>query len=332
MTKTHDTFPSKTRLEEAEDEALTEALGERRELDEKRPFLEQRAKIIQSIREFWGNQEFLEVETPLRIRAPAPEEHIDAEPSGDRFLITSPELHMKRMLAAGYRSLFQICHCFRKGERGDLHLPEFTMIEWYRAGAGVEALMLDCENLVGHLAKAVPCYPKVTWDGHPVDLAPPWERITVAEAFQKYAGWSPGPRPDPDRFDLDLVEKVEPGLSGHSKPVFLTDYPASMAALARLCPTAPGIAERFELYIGGLELANAFAELTDAGEQRRRFLEEAKRREQAKKHVYPIDETFLQTMALGMEPCAGIALGVDRLVMLLAGAKTIDQIVAFATP
>lgn len=309
--------------------SLDLALVERRELKNKRQFLVKRAKILGEIRCFFQNAGFLEVETPLRIRAPAPEEHIEAEPAGDRYLITSPELQMKRMLGAGYQRIFQICHCFRRGERGALHLPEFTMVEWYRAGASVEQLMVDCENLIVHISTALGCFPSVPYGDDSLVLSPPWERITVAEAFSRFAGWMPGSRPDPDRFDMDLVDKVEPALARMQKPVFLTRYPANLAALARISPDDATTAERFELYARGLELANAFSELTDPIEQRERFQRTKKTRALAGKAMYPFDELFLGSLELGIADCAGIALGVDRLVMLLTGAKNIDQVVAF---
>jgi lysyl-tRNA synthetase class 2 len=290
--------------------------------------LQKRTLIFRTVRKTFETKGFLEVETPVRIPGPAPEAQIEAEPSGDRFLITSPELQMKRLLAAGYDKLFQICRCFRQGERGDHHLPEFTMIEWYRSGATISELMSDCETLVAAAAKAVGRYPEARRSDQDVNLTPPWERLEVADAFERFAGWRPGPDPDPDRFDGDLVDRVEPALPA-DRPVFLTGYPASLASLARLDPENPDRAERFELYAGGLELANGFTELTDPVEQRKRFAAEAEKQKAAGKRPYPIDEKFLGALTLGLEPCAGIALGLDRLVMLLTGAPTIDDVVAF---
>ncbi|MCP4675574.1 MAG: EF-P lysine aminoacylase GenX [Deltaproteobacteria bacterium] len=301
---------------------------ERRRLVALRPFIEKRARIIDSLRRSLKDLGFLEVETPLRIPAPAPELHIEAEPSGDCFLVTSPELQMKRLLAAGYGNIFQICHCFRRGERGERHLPEFTMIEWYRTEATINELMDDCERLIGNAATATCGFPVIKGQTGNIDLTPPWERIEVADAFERHAGWRPGARPDPDRFDRDLVSKVEPALP-KNRPVFLVGYPASQASLARLDPSNPARAERFELYAGGLELANGFTELVDPDEQRKRFTEEAHARNKAGKAPYPIDEKFLGAMELGLSPCAGIALGLDRLVMLLTGAVTIDNVVTF---
>ncbi|MCP4198184.1 MAG: EF-P lysine aminoacylase GenX [Proteobacteria bacterium] len=292
------------------------------------PYLNKRAKVIDAIRKKFESWGFLEVETPTRIPAPAPESHIDAEPSGKQFLVPSPELQMKQLLAAGYDKIFQICHCFRQGERGDTHLPEFTMLEWYRLNASIINLMGDCEQLVESAAKAVQAYPTTHRQNNPINLSGPWERLEVADAFERYAGWRPGSNPDPNRFDVDLVSKVEPGLPPN-RPVFLVGYPAAMASLAKLDETDTTRAERFELYAGGLELANGFTELTDPKEQRDRFEKEKNARSAAKKTVYPLDENFLGALEQGLGPCAGIAMGLDRLVMVLTGASVIDDVVAF---
>jgi lysyl-tRNA synthetase class 2 len=302
--------------------------SDRQRLRALRRRLELRARIIRAIRARLDDNGFLEVETPQRIAAPAPELHIDIEPSGDRFLIASPELQMKRLLAAGYERIYQICHCFRRSEHGALHQPEFTMIEWYRAGAGIDRLMTDCEELLGAAARQIDSFPIVAGPRGPVDLTPPFERIDLGDAFERTAGWRPDSAPDPQRFDLDLTEKVEPALPA-DRPAFLIGYPAAMASLARLDPQDPTRAERFELYAGGLELANGFAELTDADEQRARFTDEAAARSRAGKPVAPLDERFLAALAAGLPDCAGIALGIDRLVMLLTGAGSIDDVVAF---
>ncbi len=295
-----------------------------------RPALEKRSLIIEAVKKHFCDKGFLEVETPMRIPSPAPELHIDAEPSGTRFLIASPELQMKRMLATGqYDRIFQICRCFRRGERGENHLPEFTMIEWYRAGAGIAELMEDCEEMIRCAAVACDVFPRAHRKNATIDLSPPWERMSVSDAFEKFAGWRPGASPDPRMFDKDLVDKVEPALASTCRPVFMVEYPASMASLARLSPNDPSTAERFELYAGGLELANGFAELTDPVEQRKRFEDEESARRVAGKQPYTIDERFLHALESGLAPCAGIALGVDRLVMLLTGAEKIDDVVAF---
>jgi lysyl-tRNA synthetase class 2 len=309
--------------------STSEAFDSPERLRSRQTRLELRSRVIDAVRAFFAEQGFLEVQTPIRVKAPAPELCIDAEPSGNRFLITSPELHMKRLLQAGYEKIFQLCHCFRKGERGTHHLPEFTLLEWYRLGGSVRDLMRDCEALMKAAASALCKFPRVVRQGAVIDLSPPFEAIEVADAFERFAGWRPGASLSPERFDRDLVDKVEPSLPA-DRPVFLTGYPAALASLARLDPNNPERAERFEMYAGGLELANGFQELTCPKEQRRRFEEEAAKRARLKKTPYPIDESFLRALALGLPESAGIALGVDRLVMLLTDAVTIDEVVAFS--
>ncbi|GAB4279774.1 MAG: EF-P lysine aminoacylase EpmA [Deferrisomatales bacterium] len=295
----------------------------------KRSALHLRARILQAIRAFFVERGFLEVETPVRIPAPAPEEHIDAVPSGSWWLQTSPELCMKRLLAAGYPRVFQLARCFREGERGRWHLPEFTLLEWYRAGVDYGALMEDCEALLAAVAEAVGGVTPAGREGRPVSLAAPWPRLTVEEAFRRFAGLSAAAALDAGRFDELLVERVEPELARLATPVFLVDYPARLAALARRKPDREEVAERFELYAGGLELANAFSELTDPAEQRARFAAERARRRAQGRPDYPWPEPFLRDLA-HLPPSAGIALGVDRLVGLYAGARRIDEVVAFA--
>jgi len=292
-------------------------------LASKRPALEARARILQSIRAFFVGRDYLEVETPQRIPGNAPESYIDAVASGDWFLHTSPELCMKRLLAAGYPRLFQLCRCWRDGERGDRHLPEFTMLEWYRSHCDYHTLMTECEALLRTLAPSG----ALRWQGQTLDLSAPWERLSVAEAFSRYASVPLRQALDSDRFDQHLTQEIEPQL-GRTTPTFLIEYPAELAALARHKPDDPTVAERFELYLCGLELANAFSELTDAPEQRQRFAHEEAQRRAAGKPPYPSPERFLAELP-AMPPAAGIALGVDRLVMLLTDTPRIDEIVAF---
>ena len=293
----------------------------------RRSALQARATILQAIRLFFVDQGYLEVETPHRIPAPAPESHIDAVPSGSWFLHTSPELCMKRLLAAGYEKIFQICRCWRGEERGRLHTPEFTLLEWYRTESDYRALMEECEALIQSVASTVDLGNKLHFRGQTIDLTRPWERIPVEEAFQRYASVPMRRTLAEHNFDEVMVEKIEPRL-GMSRPTFLYDYPAERAALARLKEGDPTLAERFELYIGGLELANAFSELIDAKEQRERFLAEQAYRRSLSKTPYPLPEKFLRELDT-MPPSAGIALGVDRLVMVLLDTPTIDEVVAF---
>lgn len=286
-----------------------------------------RARVIRSVRGFFEENSYLEVETPGRIPAPAPELHIDAPPAGEWFLQTSPELCMKRLLAAGCERIFQICRCFRAAERGRRHLPELTMLEWYAAGNDYRDLMRECERLVSEVAAALGRGERLIYRGREVDLTPPWERLTVAEAFERYTATSAGAALAAGRFDEVMGLEIEPRL-GLARPTLLCDYPAPCAALARLRPDDPSVAERFELYIGGLELCNGFSELVDPEEQRRRFMEETERRRRAGKTAYPSPEPFLADLAR-MPPAAGNALGLDRLVMLFADAACIDEVVAF---
>ncbi len=286
-----------------------------------------RANLISGMRRFFLEHDFLEVETPVRIPSPAPEEHIEAIPSAGWFLQTSPELCMKRMLAAGYPRIFQICKCFRADERGTRHLPEFTMLEWYVARFDYHQLMDQCEALVCAAFQKAGYEKSLTWQDRTISLAPPWERITVTEAFARYAPVTVGDAMRRQTFDEILVQYIEPNL-GRDKPTFLHDYPAPLASLAQIKKNDPSVAERFELYIGGLELANGFSELTDANEQRQRFMEALDKRAAKNWSRYTMPEKFLTTLE-NMPPAAGIALGIDRLAMLAANASSIDDAVAF---
>ena len=291
------------------------------------PVLELRSRVLQAIRRWFTEHDFIEVETPVRLAAPALELHINAEPAGDQFLRTSPELHMKRLIAAGMKRIFQIGPCFRRGERGSRHNPEYTMLEWYRADASYADILLDTQALLLAVAHDVKGTTDLEYQGRPLTLAPFWERLTVTEAFLRWAGWDPVKQYDADRFDCDLVEKVEPRLPREG-PVILTDYPAAAAALSRRKPDNPAVAERWELYLGGIELANAYSELTDPVEQRARFIECAAQRTAAGRTVYPFDENFLAELGK-MPPTGGVALGVDRLVMILADLATLDGLLPF---
>ena len=284
--------------------------------------------MIQAMRLFFINHGYLEVETPLLIPAPAPEVHIDTVGCGDWFLHASPELCMKRLLAAGYPRLFQICHCFRNKERGQRHLPEFTMLEWYQAGSDYQKIMLECQALLCFVFRELGCGPTLCYRGDSVDLQPPWEMITVAAAFDRHAPLSMSEALRTDCFDEMMVCHIEPAL-GRVKPTFIYDYPLHSGCLARAKKDDPRLAERFELYIGGLELANAFSELTDAEEQRHRFQKAEQERVALGKPAYPVAERFLTALA-DLPEAAGIALGIDRLAMIVTDRAAIDDVVAFA--
>jgi len=293
------------------------------QLVRKRETLERRARIIHQIRAFFMIQSFLEVETPQRIPANAPELFIDAVPSAEWFLQTSPELCMKRLLSAGYEQLFQICHCWRSGERGRRHLPEYTMLEWYRSHCDYHQLMADCEDLLTTLVPEG----QLLWNNITIDLATPWPRITVKDAFTNYSSISLDDALESDQFDAIITEIIEPSLP-RNKPIFLYDYPLEHASLARKKPDHENTAERVELYIGGMELANGFSELNDPAEQRLRFQIEEDLRRQQGKTPYPSPIPFLDELEQ-LPDCAGIALGIDRLIMLLCDKKTIDDVVLF---
>ena len=294
--------------------------------------LPRRAAMVRALRAALDADGFVEVETPVRIPAPANEPHIVPPASGRAFLRASPELQMKRLLAAGMERIYQIGPCFREGERGDRHAPEFTMLEWYRAPGGCDDVLRDCEALVLAAAAALhgPGETRIPFRGGSLDLAAPWERIPVREAYRLWAGWDPVESWDAERFDLDMALKVEPSLP-RDRAVVLDGYPAPAASLARLSPDDPRVAERWEAYLGGMEIANAFGELADPAEQRRRF--DAARAEKIAcgETPMPIDEAFLDDLAR-MPPAGGAALGVDRLAMVLLDAPDIDSVRAFLPP
>ncbi|MBI5967397.1 MAG: EF-P lysine aminoacylase GenX [Deltaproteobacteria bacterium] len=329
-------------------------------MDEKRKNnLILRCQIIQGIRQYFLHQGFVEVETPYLVPSPGMEPHLSAlevyctypdDTRCKKYLHTSPEYCMKKLLGQGWERIFQICRVFRDEEISGTHQIEFTMLEWYQAHANYQKIMEDCEGLLTFLSEKVLGVQQFSYQAKEVDLSPPFERLSVARAMSLYGGvdieknrdgialleeaHSRGYRFDrsetysyDDVFFKVFLEAVEPRL-GFPKPTILYDYPASMAALARSKPGNPFWAERFELFVAGLELANAFSELTDPAEQRRRFEEEQRLRAQLGKPVYPIDEELLGAL-FQMPPSAGIALGVDRLIMLFCDAPTIQEVLAF---
>ena len=329
-------------------------------LGQRLPLLERRGRILRALRDWFDGERFVEVETPALQRSPGMEVHLKAfateieAPDGARaalYLHTSPEFAMKKLLAGGVPRLFQFARVWRNGERSDLHHPEFTMLEWYRADADYDVLMNDCEALL-RTALAAAGTAQFSWRGASCDAAQSFERLSVAEAFARFAGvdllaTTPDPHaPDApalaagavragirprasdtweDIFFRIMLERIEPRL-GFERPTILYDYPVSMAALSRPKPGDPRLAERFELYVCGVELANAFGELTDAAVQRRRFEADMATRRALYGNAYPIDEDFLAALEHGLPPCAGIALGFDRLVMLAIGAARIDDV------
>jgi lysyl-tRNA synthetase class 2 len=241
---------------------------------------------------------------------------------------------MKRLLVGGVPRCFQFARCFRRGEVGSRHNPEFLMFEWYRAFAGVEAVMADTERVVRTVARELTGHDAITVGGARIDLTSAFERLSVGEAFARYASIAAEDAialasSDEERFFRVLVDEVEPALARSPVPVFLVDYPAPFASLARKKPSDPRVCERFELYVAGVELCNGFGELTDPIEQRARLLHDQTERRARGLPVYPIDERFLAALEEGMPPSAGNALGVDRLVALCMGTDRIADVLAF---
>lgn len=315
-----------------------------------------RAGAVRAVRAFFDGQGYTEVETPALQLSPGMEPHLtpfetrllDTAGEGTRMgLHTSPEFAMKKLLAAGMERIWQLARVWRNGERSARHHPEFTMLEWYRAGAGWRDIAAETVDLVRAVAGDTARH-----GGHAVDLSGNWEYLSVQEAFARHAGFdllataedplAPdtaalaraaaglGIRTAPDDawddiFFRILFEKVEPRL-GFDAPTVFHSYPASMAALARRNPADPRVADRFEVFVCGLELANGYGELTDAAEQRRRFEEEIARRAGLGAEAWPVDEDFMAALEAGIPDCAGIALGFDRLVMLATGAERIEDV------
>ena len=322
----------------------------------RREKLAARGRILAAVRGFFAERGFVEVDTPALQASPGLEPHLEAfetslrDPRDGsrraRYLHTSPEYAMKKLLVAGMPRIWQLAHAFRDGEKSATHHPEFAMLEWYRAGAGYRDLMAECEALVAHCQEAAGAA-ALEWRGATADARREWRRLSVAEAFERCcgidllatlddaeglaaaarrSGATPHPGDDWEAlFFRIFLDKIEPTL-GHGAPAILYDYPLSMAALSRRSEADPRLAERFEVYACGLELANAFGELTDPVEQRARFLADRERRQALYGKAYPIDEDFLAALEWGLPASAGIALGFDRLVMLLTGAADIEEV------
>jgi lysyl-tRNA synthetase class 2 len=300
--------------------------------------LEQRSKLLRRLREFFYERGFIEVETPILSSEVIPELHIEPiRVEGGAFLQASPELHMKRLLAAGAKAIFQVTRSFRGGERGQLHNPEFTIVEWYRAGddmsAGIDLLDQMVQSLLGTPPSGRTTY-AATFKRH-LGLCP--HTATVDELRSAAAKADVAVPPGIDRTDRDewlnllLATRIEPRL-GKERPEIVYHYPAAQASLAKIVPTHFGyqVAERFELYYRGIELANGFHELVDADELRHRFESVNAARHRDGRQVLPLPETLLVAMKHGLPDCTGCAVGFDRLVMLAFGAQSIDEVIAFA--
>jgi lysyl-tRNA synthetase class 2 len=300
------------------------------------PRLELRARGLRTIRAWFDREGFVEVDTPQLVPSPGLDLHLDAfacEAEG-RFLVTSPEHQMKRLVAGGMARIYQLGHCFRRDELGPWHEPELTLLEWYRGFAGMDEVMHDTEQLVAQVAAELTGSATAHVRGRAIDLAGPFLRVSVAEAFERHAGvrrdealaWAES---DEDRYFRVFVESVEPALAALDRPVLLVDLPASQASLARLRGGDPRVCERFELLVGGVELCNGFGELVDAREQQTRFERDVARRQAAGKPVYPIDPRFLAALREGMPRSGGNALGVDRLLAVVAGCDGIADAMPF---
>ena len=297
--------------------------------------LRERARIVSAIRRFFDDRGFVEVETAVRIPAPAPEEHIDCPPVvGGGYLRASPELQMKKLLAAGMDKIYQIGPCFREGERGSRHNPEFTMIEWYRR----EAMYLDiADDLKSLVLGLMSSSSRQDFRPETEDGARPFKTLRVRDAYREHAGWDPWVGDwDQDRFDFDMATKIEPAIKELGGGVFLMDYPPQAASLAKLstalpttnCQLPTTYAERWEFYWDGMELANCFTELCDRDEQLRRFEAAKNARKLLKESDYPIDYEFIDALPR-IGSAAGVALGVDRLVMVLTKTKEISSVRAY---
>jgi lysyl-tRNA synthetase class 2 len=296
--------------------------------------LRERARFCAEARRFFDARGFLEVQTPILVPSPGLDVHLDAfevaggDRGSPRWLSTSPEYQMKRLLARGLSRIYQIAPCFRRGESGTRHNPEFTMVEWYRSGAGMAEVMADTEQLVAAMTGGA-----VRLGDRTVEVTPPFERIPVCEAFSRYAGWSredtlEAAASDEDRYFRTLVDQVEPALAASPRALFLVDYPATQASLARRKPGDVLLAERFELYVAGVELCNGFGELVDPVEQRARLVRDQETRRSRGLPVYPIDERFLAALER-LPPSGGNALGLDRLIALACGTTEIAEVIAF---
>jgi len=317
--------------------------------------LRNRQQIIHGIRGWFELEEFLETETPILVSAPSPESQLSPIETDSGFLITSPEFQMKRLLAGGFEKIYQLVRCFRNGESGPLHNPEFTMLEWYRSGEKLEVLMSDIEQIVMYLTKTI------VSDNFLEKIAlPPWPRVSVCSLFKKHLNIIL------DGTESAIQLRVKTQLAGHDEllrdlsantdvtealayeqiffrlwnhieeeftsvtPVFVYEWPLLLPSLARPCPQSPRFAERVELYVNGMELANGFGELTDPVEQRRRFEQDLENRHSEGRSSVPLDEKFLKCLQQGLPKSSGMALGVDRLVMWLCGVKQIREVLCFS--
>lgn len=291
---------------------------------EKRRNLRLRSELFRAIRDCFYRAGYWEVETPVKIHAPAPEETIESVRAEQDFLRTSPELAMKVLLADGLEKIFQIGPCFRAGESGRRHREEFTMLEFYSRGTSYRELAEFTAHLVGEAAMRVLGSTQMEYQGKVLDLSH-CDFVTVNDAFRLHAGCTAYEAEASNRFDELMVTHIEPKL-GNCGLTFLFDYPATRASLARLRADDPSVAERWELYLAGIELANAFGELTDEQEQRKRFQSALNFRAAAGMHAYPEPLEFFSALKRGLPESSGCAMGLDRLTMVLCGADDIGDV------
>jgi lysyl-tRNA synthetase class 2 len=286
--------------------------------------LHARARAFAEMRRYFVAQRFLEVDTPVRVRVPGSDPHVMALPAHDGWLITSPEHHMKRLLAGGVPRLFQLARASRAEELGPWHEPEFVMLEWYRAFEEPDAVIRDTERVVLCVFDALREFRRRP----SAELEAPFERITVAEAFRRWAAvrdvFQIAATDERRYFEL-FVDRVEPALARAKRPVFLTDFPLTQGALARRSPRDERAADRFELYYRGVELCNGYGELTDPDEFVQRHVAESARRRIAGEPTYPLDERLLAALSEGMPPASGNALGADRLIALACGEPAVAR-------
>ena len=281
-----------------------------------------RELILNSIKSFFILKGFSEVSTPIVIKSPFPEPYIDAIPIGNKYYRTSPELHMKILLSKGEKKIFEIGPCYRKGESGKLHREQFTMLEWYEVGADYKTLLSFTQELLMFIVKDITGETEICYNGNIIDFSSQYDFISIDEAFAKFANITAEDALEKGLFEDLLNSKIEPKLS-LNKPVVLIDYPAELAALAKLKSTNTLLAARWELYLAGIEIANTYTELTDVEEHKYRFAKFAKKRRELGAIEYPVDPEFLLALKEGIPDSAGCALGIDRLIMILTDSDSI---------
>ena len=287
-----------------------------------------RQNLYNSIRKFFEEQNFLEVSTPVRVKAPAQEEHINALAAGQRFLRTSPELQMKQLLTAGYQKIYQMGPCFRKDETGPFHSPEFTMLEWYRAESDCWETLHDTGQLLLRCLRDLHAASELQYRNHRVEINTDWRIMSVDEAFDTFTTTTTDSAIADNQFEELLVSQILPAID-KTVPLILYDFPVQLGGLARPKTSNTDRLERWELYIAGIEIANAYSELTDHNEYLLSHQRASERRRQRQQEIYPEDPDFIDASKHGIPASGGIAFGVDRWLMMLADAKNLNEVIAF---